>query len=119
MRKGSTRALVGMGNFARAVAAPLVLVGLMLSGDRLGFVLLGAWFGLAGPGPVRLYRSSSTRTPGSANSRHCGHGRRPRPGETRPDYTLEGKRGLIRLVDVFGGKSQLIVCNHMWFPGER
>jgi predicted dithiol-disulfide oxidoreductase (DUF899 family) len=22
-------------------------------------------------------------------------------------------------VDVFGGKSQLIVYNHMWFPGEQ
>jgi predicted dithiol-disulfide oxidoreductase (DUF899 family) len=36
-----------------------------------------------------------------------------------PDYTLEGERGTIRLVDVFEGTSQLIVYNHMWFPGEQ
>jgi predicted dithiol-disulfide oxidoreductase (DUF899 family) len=36
-----------------------------------------------------------------------------------PDYTLEGEQGPIRLANVFGGKSQLIVCNHMWFPGEQ
>jgi hypothetical protein len=35
-----------------------------------------------------------------------------------PDYTLEGEQGPVRLVDVFGGKSQLIVYNHIWFPGE-
>ena len=32
---------------------------------------------------------------------------------------LEGEQGPVRLVDVFGGKSQLIVHNHMWFPGEQ
>jgi hypothetical protein len=47
-----------MGNFAGQSLSPFVLVGLVLSGGRLGFVLLGAWFallGLAGPGrgPVR------------------------------------------------------------------
>jgi predicted dithiol-disulfide oxidoreductase (DUF899 family) len=35
-----------------------------------------------------------------------------------PDYTLEGPEGPIRLVDVFERKPQLIVYNHMWFPGE-
>lgn len=35
-----------------------------------------------------------------------------------PDYTLEGEDGPVRLVDVFDGKSQLIVYNHMWFPEE-
>ena len=36
-----------------------------------------------------------------------------------PDYTLEGEQGPVRLADVFDGKSQLIVYNHMWFPGEK
>ena len=36
-----------------------------------------------------------------------------------PDYTLEGADGPVRLVDVFEGKHQLIVYNHMWFPGEE
>ena len=36
-----------------------------------------------------------------------------------PDYALEGEQGPVRLADVFDGKSQLIVYNHMWFPGEK
>jgi predicted dithiol-disulfide oxidoreductase (DUF899 family) len=36
-----------------------------------------------------------------------------------PDCTLEGEQGPVRLADVFGGKSQLIVYSHMWFPGEE
>ena len=36
-----------------------------------------------------------------------------------PDYTLIGPDGPIRLVDVFDGRSQLIVYNHMWFDGEE
>src|SRR3954447_23112110 len=36
-----------------------------------------------------------------------------------PDYVLEGADGPIRLVDVFEGARQLIVYNHMWFPGEE
>ena len=35
------------------------------------------------------------------------------------EYILEGENGLVRLADVFDGKSQLIVYNHMWFPGEE
>ncbi len=35
-----------------------------------------------------------------------------------PDHTLTGPDGPIRLVDVFDGRSQLIVYNHMWSPGE-
>src|SRR5215472_16877381 len=45
--------------------------------------------------------------------------RRRLPMVKMPDYTLEGEQGPIRLVDVFGGKSQLIVYSHMWFPGEQ
>jgi predicted dithiol-disulfide oxidoreductase (DUF899 family) len=36
-----------------------------------------------------------------------------------PDYTLEGEEGPVRLADIFGGRAQLIVYNHMWFPGEH
>ncbi|MBF6149248.1 DUF899 domain-containing protein [Nocardia nova] len=44
--------------------------------------------------------------------------RRRLPMVRMPDYTLEGENGPVRLADVFDGKSQLIVYNHMWFPGE-
>src|SRR5947209_16878507 len=35
------------------------------------------------------------------------------------DYTLEGEQGPVRLADVFGSRSQLIVYHHMWFAGEQ
>lgn len=45
--------------------------------------------------------------------------RRRLPMVEMPDYTLNGQDGAVRLVDVFDGRSQLIVYNHMWFPGEE
>jgi predicted dithiol-disulfide oxidoreductase (DUF899 family) len=45
--------------------------------------------------------------------------RRRLPMVELPDYTLDGEDGPTRLVDVFDGASQLIVYNHMWFPGEQ
>ena len=45
--------------------------------------------------------------------------RRRLPMVELPDYTLDGPDGPVRLVDVFEGKRQLIVYNHMWFPGEE
>ncbi|TAM68660.1 MAG: DUF899 domain-containing protein [Microbacteriaceae bacterium] len=45
--------------------------------------------------------------------------RRRMPMVKLPDYTLEGEEGQVRLADIFEGKSQLIVYNHMWFPGEE
>src|SRR5260370_30336499 len=45
--------------------------------------------------------------------------RRRLPMVKMPDYTLEGEDGPVRLVDVFDGKPQLIVYNHMWFPDEE
>ena len=45
--------------------------------------------------------------------------RRRLPMVELPDYTLEGADGPVRLVDVFEGRPQLIVYNHMWFPGEE
>jgi MFS family permease len=54
--QGQYQGLVGMGNFAGQALSPLILIGLVLSGGRLGLVLLGAWFallGLAGPAVAR------------------------------------------------------------------
>lgn len=45
--------------------------------------------------------------------------RRRLPMVALPDYTLTGPDGPIRLVDVFDGRSQLIVYNHMWSPGAE
>ncbi|MGF6883644.1 putative dithiol-disulfide oxidoreductase (DUF899 family) [Nocardia sp. GAS34] len=45
--------------------------------------------------------------------------RRRMPMVRMPDYTLEGAAGPVRLADVFEGKSQLIVYNHMWFPDQE
>ncbi|MEV0321619.1 DUF899 domain-containing protein [Streptomyces sp. NPDC050658] len=45
--------------------------------------------------------------------------RRRLPMVRMPDYTLEGEDGPVRLADLFDGKSQLIVYNHMWFEGEE
>src|SRR6201992_10204 len=45
--------------------------------------------------------------------------RRRLPMVKMPDYTLEGEEGPVRLADIFDGKSQLIVYNHMWFDGEE
>jgi hypothetical protein len=54
--QGQYQGLAGMGTFAGQALSPFILVGLVLSGGRLGFVLLGAWFallGLAGPAVAR------------------------------------------------------------------
>ncbi len=45
--------------------------------------------------------------------------RRKLPMVELPDYTLVGADGPVRLADVFDGRSQLIVYNHMWFEGEE
>jgi hypothetical protein len=54
--QGQYQGLVGMGNGAGQALSPFVLIGLVLAGGRLGFVLLGAWFallGLAAPAVAR------------------------------------------------------------------
>jgi MFS family permease len=54
--QGQYQGLVAMGNFAGQALSPFILIGLVLSGGRLGFVLLGAWFALvslAGPAVAR------------------------------------------------------------------
>jgi predicted dithiol-disulfide oxidoreductase (DUF899 family) len=45
--------------------------------------------------------------------------RRRMPAVKMPPYTLEGAFGPITLADVFEGKRQLIVYNHMWHPGAE
>ena len=45
--------------------------------------------------------------------------RRRLPMVQLPEYTLVGADGPIRLADVFDGRSQLIVYNHMWTDGEE
>ena len=45
--------------------------------------------------------------------------RRRMPMVKMPGYTLKGEEGQVRLADIFGGRSQLIVYNHMWFPDEE
>ena len=45
--------------------------------------------------------------------------RRRLPMVQLPDYTLQGPDGPVRLADIFDGKSQLIVYNHMWEPGAQ
>src|SRR5690348_15980345 len=45
--------------------------------------------------------------------------RRRLPMVELPEYTLVGKHGPVRLADVFEGRSQLIVYNHMWFEGKE
>jgi predicted dithiol-disulfide oxidoreductase (DUF899 family) len=44
--------------------------------------------------------------------------RRRLPMVAMPDYTLEGPDGPVRLAEVFAGRRQLVVYNHMWLPGE-
>jgi len=44
--------------------------------------------------------------------------RRRLPMVELPDYVLEGAAGPVRLVDLFGDRSQLIVYSHMWFPDQ-
>lgn len=45
--------------------------------------------------------------------------RRRLPMVRMPDYTLEGEHGPVRLADIFEGRRQLIVYNHMWFEGKE
>src|ERR1700682_6657059 len=45
--------------------------------------------------------------------------RRRLPMVELPDYTLIGADGPVRLADIFDGRSQLIVYNHMWSDGAE
>lgn len=45
--------------------------------------------------------------------------RRRMPMVELPEHTLVGAEGPVRLADVFQGRSQLIVYNHMWSDGNE
>ncbi len=45
--------------------------------------------------------------------------RRRLPMVALPEYILIGPDGPVRLVDVFGGRSQLIAYHHMWSDGAE
>jgi predicted dithiol-disulfide oxidoreductase (DUF899 family) len=45
--------------------------------------------------------------------------RRRLPMVEMAEYTLDGEDGRVGLAEVFDGRSQLIVYNHMWFPGQQ
>lgn len=45
--------------------------------------------------------------------------RRRLPVVKMPDYTLIGESGPVALSDIFDGRSQLIVYNHMWTTGAE
>jgi MFS family permease len=100
--QGQYQGLVGMGNFAGQALSPFILIGVVLSGGRLGFVIIGAWFALLGlvtrHSPVGR-ADPSGRAPGrprgrADNNRGLGRGRasdRHRPvtpsgGKTGPDH---------------------------------
>jgi MFS family permease len=68
--QGQYQGLVGMGNGAGQALSPFVLIGLVLAGGRLGFVLLGAWFvllGLAAPAVARWGERTRPATPETAS----------------------------------------------------
>ena len=44
----ANQGLAAMGNYAGQALSPFILVGLVLTGGRPGFILLGAWFALLG-----------------------------------------------------------------------
>jgi hypothetical protein len=60
--QGQYQGLMGMGTGAGQALAPILLIGLVLSLGRFGFVLLGAWFGLLGlTGPAVARWGERTR----------------------------------------------------------
>jgi MFS family permease len=63
--QGQYQGLVGMGNGAGQALSPFVLIGLVLAGGRLGFVLLGAWFALLGLAAPAVARWGERTRPGT------------------------------------------------------
>lgn len=67
--QGQYQGLAGMANGAGQALSPFVLIGLVLAGGRLGFVLLGVWFtllGLAAPAVARWGERTRPAMPGTA-----------------------------------------------------
>jgi MFS family permease len=73
--QGQYQGVVTTGAFTGVALAPLVLVGLVLSGGRLGFILLGAWFaliGMAGPAVARWGERTRPAEPAPASASAAG-----------------------------------------------
>jgi MFS family permease len=67
--QGQYQGLVSTTNFSAVALAPFILLGVVLTGGRLGFVLLGAWFallGLAGPAVARWGERTRPAAPEAA-----------------------------------------------------
>ncbi len=65
--QGQYQGLLGTTNFGAVALSPFILLGVVLAGGRLGFVLLGAWFALLGlVGPAVARWGERTRPPASA-----------------------------------------------------
>lgn len=67
--QGQYQGLMGMGTGTGQALAPILLIGLVLSLGRLGFILLGAWFalfGLTGPAVARWGERTRPAAAGSA-----------------------------------------------------
>ena len=77
--QGQYQGLVGMGNFAGQALSPLVLLGLVLAGGRLGFVAARRVVRPARPGRPRRGPVGRADPPGRAR----GRGRRRRRGRRR------------------------------------
>jgi hypothetical protein len=76
--QGQYQGLLGMTNFGAVSLAPFVLLGVVLAGGRLGFILLGVWFALLGlVGPA-----VGAGVSGPA---------RPRPRPPRPRLSTAGR----------------------------
>jgi MFS family permease len=66
--QGQYQGLVGMSNFAGQALSPLILVGLVLSAGRAGFVVLGAWFALLGLAAPAVARWGERTRPPAADA---------------------------------------------------
>ncbi len=65
--QGQYQGLLGTTNFGAVALSPFILLGVVLAGGRLGFVLLGAWFALLGlVGPAVARWGERTRPPAPA-----------------------------------------------------
>jgi MFS family permease len=71
--QGQYQGLVSMGNFGGIAVSPVILMGVVLAGGRLGFVLLGACFtllGLAAPAVARWGERTRPPAPAVAPAEH-------------------------------------------------
>jgi hypothetical protein len=84
--QGQYQGLVGMGNFAGQALSPYVLIGIVLTAGKTGFIILGGWFallGLAAPAiarwgertrPATTPEPATGTTPGTTGAPGAGAG---------------------------------------------